>query len=211
MFFYLDKNSLTNGSMTVIFQTETAIPNYKEIKNFGELVEYEGEGIPNQWEFDGEHLYDLKEKPSPYHILNKDKEWVVSDEAGFKKYCKERIESLKVEILEYGFDYDIDGVKHRQKCRDKDITFMAITALIMFFVNTFFNKDVSKTWYFEDNFGKTFDLQGLVKMMFIGSAFVQAVYDSENYFKTLPEPKLIKKEEYFQKIKELQSIATEGL
>ena len=35
MYFYLEKNSLLNGQIMVVFQTENQIPNYKEITNFG--------------------------------------------------------------------------------------------------------------------------------------------------------------------------------
>ena len=46
------------------------------------------------------------------------------------------------------------------------------------------------------------DMIKLVQLMFYGSNFVQSVYDTENYFKTLEEPMLIKKEDYENKIKE---------
>lgn len=203
MYFYLNKERLLNGEVTVIFQTESQIPNYKEITNFGELVEFQGGNIPANWEYSvtEDVLYDINDKPSPFHIL-KNKKWVVEDEQGFKKYCEEQINNIKNEILDYGFDYEIDKIKHRQKCRVKDITFMAITALIMFFVKTFLHKDITRIWYFEDDFGYEMDMIKLVQLMFYGSNFVQSVYDTENYFKTLEEPMLIKKEDYENKIKE---------
>ena len=203
MYFYLSKERLLNGEVIVIFQTENQIPNYKEISNFGELVEFKGDNIPAVWEYSEAEdvLYDINDKPSPYHIL-KDKKWVVEDEQGFKKYCEEQINNIKNEILDYGFDYEIDKIKHRQKCRVKDITFMAITALVMFLVKTFLHKDITRTWYFEDDFGYEMDMVKLVQLMFYGSNFVQSVYDTENYFKTLEDPKLIKKEDYLTKIKE---------
>ena len=203
MYFYLNKERLLNGEVTVIFQTENQIPNYKEIVNFGELVEFHGDNIPSSWEYSEAEdvLYDINDKPSPYHIL-KNKKWVVEDEQGFKKYCEEQINNIKNEILDYGFDYEIDKIKHRQKCRVKDITFMAITALVMFLVKTFLHKDITRTWYFEDDFGYEMDMVKLVQLMFYGSNFVQSVYDTENYFKTLEDPKLIKKEDYLTKIKE---------
>lgn len=79
---------------------------------------------------------------------------------------------------------------------------MAITALVMFFVKTFLHKDITRIWYFEDDFGYEMDMIKLVQLMFYGSNFVQSVYDTENYFKTLEEPMLIKKEDYENKIKE---------
>lgn len=203
MYFYLNKERLINGEVIVIFQTENQIPNYKEITNFGELVEFQGDNIPANWEYSATEdvLYDINDKPSPFHIL-KNKKWVVEDEQGFKKYCEEQINNIKNEILDYGFDYEIDKIKHRQKCRVKDITFMAITALVMFLVKTFLHKDITRTWYFEDDFGYEMDMVKLVQLMFYGSNFVQSVYDTENYFKTLEDPKLIKKEDYLTKIKE---------
>ena len=206
MFFYLNKESLLNGEVVIIFQTENQIPNYKEITNFEVLVEFKGESIPDNWEYSAteDMLYDIKDKPSPYHIL-KNKKWVVEDNKGFKEYCDNKVNIIKNEILDYGFDYEIKGVKHRQKCRVKDITFMAITALVMFLVKTFLHKDITRTWYFEDDFGYEMDMVKLVQLMFYGSNFVQSVYDTENFFKLLEEPKLINKDEYLAKIKEFMA------
>ena len=206
MYFYLEKNSLLNGQIMVVFQTENQIPNYKEITNFGELVEFKGSNIPSVWEYSKSEdiLYDINDKPSPYHIL-KNKKWVVEDKDGFKEYCNTKINTIKNEILDYGFDYEINKVKHRQKCRVKDITFMAITALVMFLVKTFLHKDITRTWYFEDDFGYEMDMVKLVQLMFYGSNFVQSVYDTENFFKLLEEPKLINKDDYLAKIKEFMA------
>lgn len=203
MYFYLEKNSLLNGQIMVVFQTENQIPNYKEITNFGELVEFKGSNIPSVWEYSKSEdvLYDINDKPSPYHIL-KNKKWIVEDKDGFKEYCNTQINTIKNEILDYGFDYEINKVKHRQKCRVKDITFMAITALVMFLVKTFLHKDITRTWYFEDDFGYEMDMVKLVQLMFYGSNFVQSVYDTENFFKLLEEPKLISKNDYLAKIKD---------
>ena len=206
MYFYLEKNSLLNGQIMVVFQTENQIPNYKEITNFGELVEFKGSNIPSVWEYSRSEdiLYDINDKPSPYHIL-KNKKWIVEDKDGFKEYCNTKINTIKNEILDYGFDYEVNNVKHRQKCRVKDITFMAITALVMFLVKTFLHKDITRTWYFEDDFGYEMDMVKLVQLMFYGSNFVQSVYDTENFFKLLEEPKLINKDDYLAKIKEFMA------
>ena len=206
MYFYLEKNSILNGQIIVVFQTENQIPNYKEITNFGELVEFKGSNIPSVWEYSKTEdiLYDINDKPSPYHIL-KNKKWIVEDKDGFKEYCNTKINTIKNEILDYGFDYEINKVKHRQKCRVKDITFMAITALVMFLVKTFLHKDITRTWYFEDDFGYEMDMVKLVQLMFYGSNFVQSVYDTENFFKLLEEPKLINKDDYLAKIKEFMA------
>ena len=100
MFFYLNKESLLNGEVVIIFQTENQIPNYKEITNFGELVEFEGESIPANWEYSltEDMLYDIKDKPSPYHIL-KNKKWVVEDKDGFKEYCFNNIDNIKEKAI----------------------------------------------------------------------------------------------------------------
>ena len=203
MFFYLNKENLLNGEITIVFQTENKIPNYKEITNFGELVEYSGKNIPANWEYSlaEDTFYNIEDKPSPFHVL-KNKKWIVEDKEGFKEYCNTKINTIKNEILDYGFDYEINKVKHRQKCRVKDITFMAITALVMFLVKTFLHKDITRTWYFEDDFGYEMDMVKLVQLMFYGSNFVQSVYDTENFFKLLEEPKLISKNDYLAKIKD---------
>lgn len=62
MYFYLNKERLINGEVIVIFQTENQIPNYKEISNFGELVEFKGDNIPAVWEYSEAEdvLYDIK-------------------------------------------------------------------------------------------------------------------------------------------------------
>nr|DAM90662.1 MAG TPA: hypothetical protein [Caudoviricetes sp.] len=206
MYFYLNKENLLNGEVVIVFQTENQIPNYKEIINFGELVEFKGDNIPAVWEYSKSEdiLYDINDKPSPYHVF-KNKKWIVEDKDGFKEYCNTKINTIKNEILDYGFDYEVNNVKHRQKCRVKDITFMAITALVMFLVKTFLHKDITRTWYFEDDFGYEMDMVKLVQLMFYGSNFVQSVYDTENFFKLLEEPKLINKDDYLVKIKEFMA------
>ncbi len=211
MYFYLEKNSLLKGEAVVIFQTENQIPNYKEIINFGELVEYSGDNIPANWEYSESEdiLYDINDKPSPYHIL-KNKKWIVEDKEGFKKYCNNRIDTIKADILKYGFDYKVDGKEHRQRCRDKDIIWIAMTALLLFLVKTFMGKEIKKTWYFEDDYGKEMDLMGFIQLMFFGSTFIQSVYDTENYFKTKVNPKELTKAEFESKRKEIHSNLAKG-
>ena len=136
--------------------------------------------------------------------------WIVKDKEGLKKYCEKIVDEIKAEVLEYGFNYSIGGVEHQQRCRDKDIVYMAITALMIFFVKTFLQKDIKKTWYFQDNHGESMDLLKLVQLMFFGGTFVQSVYDTENYFKTLEEPKIITKEEFEQKRKTIHQALAGG-
>ncbi|MDK4486777.1 hypothetical protein [Fusobacterium necrophorum] len=54
------------------------------------------------------------------------------------------------------------------------------------------------------------DLLKLVQLMFLGGTFVQSVYDTENYFKTLEEPKIITKEEFEQKRKTIHQALAGG-
>ena len=75
MYFYLNKENLLNGEVVIVFQTENQIPNYKEIINFGELVEFKGDNIPAVWEYSKSEdiLYDINDKPSPYHVFKNKK------------------------------------------------------------------------------------------------------------------------------------------
>ncbi len=205
MYFYLKKESLVNGEIVIVFQTENQIPNYKEITNFGELVEFKGENIPAKWEYSQEEdmMYDIGEKPSPYHVL-KNKKWVVEDKEGFKDYCDRRVDTIKAEILEYGFDYEIEGIKHRQRCRDKDISLMGTTMTFLIGEKLTTGNDGIQNWYFEDNFKHSMNLSGLVEFAKFGKTFIDGVYLTENYFKTLEETKLITKDDYLAKIKEFQ-------
>lgn len=204
MFFYLNKEKLKLGSAEVIFQVPTAIPNYKQITNFGELLEYEGDTIPGDWEYDQENdiLYSKAEKPSPYH-RKIEGQWQVVDQEGFQKFCQKKIDDIKAEILEYGFDYEVDGVKHRQRCREKDITYMG-TTMSFIIAAKLVGQEQTTDWYFEDNFHHTMNLESLMMFATFGKTFLDGVYKAENYFKTLEEPKIVTKEEYLQKIQEFQ-------
>ena len=204
MFFYLSKESLLNGEITIVFKTENQIHNYKEITNFGELVEFKGESIPAVWEYSETEdvMYNIEDKPSPYHIL-KNKKWVVEDKEGFKEYCFNNIDNIKQEILEYGFDYEItNGDKHRQRCRDNDIAKMVATVVSLQLAKSL-GLEQKITWYFEDNVGMTVGLIELGKLMLFGTTFIQSIYDTENYFKTLKDIKKISKNEFEIKRKEL--------
>ena len=204
MFFYLSKESLLNGEITIVFKTENQIHNYKEITNFGELVEFKGESIPAVWEYSETEdvMYNIEDKPSPYHIL-KNKKWVVEDKEGFKEYCFNNIDNIKQEILEYGFDYEItNGDKHRQRCRDNDIAKMVATVVSLQLAKSL-GLEQKVTWYFEDNVGMTVGLLELGKLMLFGTTFIQSIYDTENYFKTLKDIKKISKNEFEIKRKEL--------
>ncbi len=207
MFYYLQKNSLLDGEAVIILQSQSAIPNYKEIINQGELVEFEGDAIPAQWEYNEQEdwLYDIKDKPSSYHTLI-NKKWVVQDMAGFKKYCDKKIDTVKAEILEYGFDYE----GHQQKCRDKDVAFLVSTVVGLQVAKNVLGIDKTVTWYFQDNHGEVMDLPKIATLMLYGSTFLQSVYDTESYFKTLETPKFISKEEFEAKRQEMHQLLVQG-
>ena len=144
--------------------------------------------------------------------LNWDKEkhlWILDTEAQKKDYF-DVIDNFKATSLEYGFDYKVEEKEHRQRCRDKDIIFIAMSALLLFLVKTFMNKEIKKTWYFEDNFGVSLDLMGFIQLMFFGSTFIQSVYDTENYFKTKVNPFDLTKDEFEKKRKEIHSKLAKG-
>lgn len=139
--------------------------------------------------------------------LNWDKEkhlWILDTETQKKDYFNV-IDDFKTTSLEYGFDYKVDGKEHRQRCRDKDIIWIAMSALLLFLVKTFMGKEIKKTWYFEDDFGKEMDLMAFIQLMFFGSTFIQSVYDTENYFKTKVNPKELTKSEFEAKRKEIHN------
>lgn len=144
--------------------------------------------------------------------LNWDSEkhlWILDTEAQRKDYF-DVIDNFKATSLEYGFDYKVEEKEHRQRCRDKDIIFIAMSALLLFLVKTFMNKEIKKTWYFEDNFGVSLDLMGFIQLMFFGSTFIQSVYDTENYFKTKVNPFDLTKDEFEKKRKEIHSKLAKG-
>ncbi len=207
MFYYLQKEALLTGEVLVVLQTKSAIPNYKEITNQGELVEFKGDTLPAQWEYNEQedYLYDVAKKPSPYHILV-NKEWVVQDKERFKKYCDEIIDKLKAEVLEYGFDYH----GHQQRCRDKDIAFMVSTVVGLQVAKNVLEIDKTITWYYKDGYGEKMDLTKLGTLMVYGSTFVQSVFDTESYFKTLEEPGVVTKDEFIVKRKEIHQLLVKG-
>lgn len=172
--------------------------------------------IPVQLE-DGEIIKDKKlitvPKPSgnqKYMYWDKEKSlWILDNQKEYDDYCN-LIDDLKAKSLEYGFDYKVDGKEHRQRCRDKDIIWIAMTALLLFLVKTFLGKEIKKTWYFEDDYGKEMDLMGFIQLMFFGSTFIQSVYDTENYFKTKENPRELTKADFEKKRKEMHLKLAKG-
>jgi len=187
---------------------------YPIIKN-NELMEMTREervrvGIDVQLE-DGEFIKDKKiiVVPKPQgnsKYLNWDKEkglWLLDNEREYQDYMA-LIDTLKTQVLDYGFDYKVGDKHHRQRCRDKDIAFMVANIVAL---NTAKGLGIDKkvTWYFEDNFGMEAGLQELGMLMLYGTTFVQSVYDTENYFKTKVNPKELTKAEFEAKRKEIHT------
>ena len=139
---------------------------------------------------------------SKYLVWDKEKRFWYLDTENQRKDYFNSIDSIKNEILEYGFDYKAGDKEHRQRCRDKDIAFMVANIVALQTAKEIgINKKV--TWYFEDNHGMPAGLNELGMLMLYGTTFVQSVYDAENYFKTKVNPKELSKVEFESKRKEI--------
>lgn len=155
---------------------------------------------------DGEIIKDKKiitvPKPSgnqKYLSWNKEKGlWLLDNEKEYQDYI-DLIDNIKAEILEYGFDYKLDGKEHRQRCRFKDITLLASNVTFMLAEKIIKGKEKPVTWYFEDNFGIELDLEKSLVLASFGKTFTQSVYDTEHYFKTKVNPKELTKTEFESK------------
>lgn len=143
--------------------------------------------------------------------LNWDKDkhlWILDTEAQRKDYFN-TIDSLKAEVLDYGFDYKVDKTEHRQRCRDTDISKMVATVVSLQLAKNM-GADKKITWYFEDNFSMNAGLQELGMLMLFGTTFIQSVYDTENYFKTKENPKELTKADFEKKRKEIHLKLAKG-
>ncbi|WP_335969151.1 penicillin-binding protein [Fusobacterium polymorphum] len=144
--------------------------------------------------------------------LNWDSEkhlWILDTETQKKDYFN-IIDSLKAEVLDYGFDYKVDKAEHRQRCRDKDVTLLASNVTFMLAEKMLFGKEKPITWYFEDDFGLKLDLEQSLVLASFGKTFTQSVYDTENYFKTKENPKELTKDEFEKKRKEIHNALAKG-
>lgn len=168
-------------------------------------------GIDVQLE-DGEIIKDKKliviPKPAgnqKYMYWDKEKSlWILDNQKEYDDYC-DLIDNIKAEILEYGFDYKLDGKEHRQRCRFKDITLLASNVTFMLAEKIIKGKEKPITWYFEDNFGIELDLEKSLVLASFGKTFTQSVYDTEHYFKTKVNPKELTKTEFESKRKEIHT------
>lgn len=161
---------------------------------------------------DGEFIKDKKlivvPKPAgnqKYMYWDKEKSlWILDNQKEYDDYC-DLIDNIKAEILEYGFDYKLDGKEHRQRCRFKDITLLASNVTFMLAEKIIKGKEKPITWYFEDNFGIELDLEKSLVLASFGKTFTQSVYDIEHYFKTKVNPKELTKTEFESKRKEIHT------
>ena len=134
--------------------------------------------------------------------------WLLDNEREYQDYMN-LIDDLKAKLLNYGFDYKVNGKEHRQRCRDKDIAYMVANIVVLQTAKTL-GIEKKITWYFEDNVGMTAGLQELGQLMLYGTTFVQSVYDTENWFKTKVNPKEVTKAEFESKRKEIHSKLANG-
>lgn len=178
----------------------------EKVFNNIEVVLDEGEFIQNK------KIIKVPKPQDNSKYLNWDKEkhlWLLDTEKQYQDYIN-TIDNIKSKILEYGFDYKVDGKEHRQKCRDKDITLLASNITFMLAEKMILGKEKSITWYFEDNFGLKLDLEQSLVLASFGKTFTQSVYDTENYFKTKENPKELTKADFEKKRKEIHLKLTKG-
>lgn len=205
-YFYLSREALKYGQIVQydVFDLEVPIEIYRTGVGKEDAIQYIGDFIPNDLVYDEENdvVFSEADRPSPYHVFIKGI-WIIKDQEGYKKFCHDEINKIKAEILEYGFDYLIDGVPHRQRCRDKDIAYMVATVTGLQLAKQIFNRDVVKKWYFEDDFGADMNLIEIGTLMLYGMNFIQSVFDTESFFKNLEEPRIITRLEFENKRKEI--------
>lgn len=211
-YFYVSRNALVRDNAVVVYGEYTIqipLEAYRSNPNTQDAIEYisEDNNFPNDWAYDRENdvIFSQKDRPSPYHVFVKGV-WIVKDKEGLKKYCEENIDKIKKEVLEYGFDYN----GHQQRCRDKDIAYMTSIVVGLQIAKAVLNKDLTKTWYFQDNHGEVMNLTQLGTLMMYGMSFVQSVFDTESHFKKLETPKLVTKEEFEQKRKAIHQALAGG-
>lgn len=206
-YYYISRNHMIDSNTIVVydaFDVEVNLIAYRTGQGKEDAIQYIGDFIPNDLIYDEENdvVFSEADRPSPYHVFIKGT-WIIKDKEKYKEYCNEEVNRIKAEILEYGFDYLVDDVPHRQRCRDKDIAYMVATVTGLQLAKQIFNKDVVKKWYFEDDFGADMNLTGIGTLMLYGMNFIQSVFDAESHFKNLEEPKFITKFEFENKRKEI--------
>ena len=143
----------------------------------------------------------------PYKWILEKKEWVIDEEEieRRKKLQTEEalrnyfptIDKLKAEILAEGFEYN----GHQQKCREKDLIFMANAILGVQGYKRLYGKELKTIWMFNDVDGIEAGEKELIELHLAGTIFIEKVYMAEKIFK-VSEPFLITKTDFINKINE---------
>lgn len=143
----------------------------------------------------------------PYKWILEKKEWIIDEEEveRRKKLQTEEalrnyfptIDKLKAEILAEGFEYN----GHKQKCREKDLIFMANAILGVQGYKRLYGKELKTIWMFNDIDGIEAGEKELIELHLAGTIFIEKVYMAEKIFK-VSEPFLITKTDFINKINE---------
>lgn len=143
----------------------------------------------------------------PYKWITTKKEWVVDEEEIKRRKELQTqeairdyfpiIDNLKAEILSEGFDYK----GHKQKCREKDLIFMANAILGLQGYKRLYGKELKTIWMFNDVDGIEANERDLIELHLAGTVFVEKVYMAEKIFK-VTEPFLITKADFIAKVNE---------
>lgn len=143
----------------------------------------------------------------PYKWVASSKEWVIDEEEIKRRKELQTqeairdyfpiIDNLKAEILSEGFDYK----GHKQKCREKDLIFMANAILGLQGYKRLYGKELKTIWMFNDVDGIEANERDLIELHLAGTVFVEKVYMAEKIFK-VTEPFLITKADFIAKVNE---------
>lgn len=143
----------------------------------------------------------------PYKWIVTKKEWVIDEEEVKRRKELQTqeairdyfpiIDNLKAEILSEGFDYK----GHKQKCREKDLIFMANAILGLQGYKRLYGKELKTIWMFNDVDGIEANERDLIELHLAGTVFVEKVYMAEKIFK-VTEPFLITKADFIAKVNE---------
>lgn len=143
----------------------------------------------------------------PYKWIASRKEWVIDEEEVERRKTLQTqeairnyfpiINKIKEEVLADGFDYK----GHKQKCREKDLIFMANAILGLQGYKRIYGKDLRTIWMFDDVDGIEASERDLIELHLAGTVFVEKVYMAEKIFK-VTEPFLITKADFVAKVNE---------
>ena len=108
------------------------------------------------------------------------------------------IDQLKEEILSDGFDFN----GHKQKCRNKDLIYLASRIMSLSNYKKLTGKDMKAIWEFSDTDAVEMSLQELEMLQLTGAPFIEKVYAVEKIFK-MQKPFAITKANYLEKLQEI--------